>query len=80
MKTIIPDIILERYLLKELPAQKMTEIARLVSEDPSLQSRLGATMLPNMSEDWSAGNSRRKNRLMAKRSAASQFLLWDRLR
>jgi hypothetical protein len=42
MKTVIPDIILERYLLKELPARKMEEIDRLVSEDPTLRQRLDA--------------------------------------
>ncbi|HPC39733.1 MAG TPA: hypothetical protein PLM53_06445 [Spirochaetota bacterium] len=36
----IPDITLERYVLNELPAERMKEIGKLVAADPSLRKRV----------------------------------------
>ncbi len=38
--TRIPDITLERYLLNELPAERMRDIQGLLDADPSLRKRL----------------------------------------
>ncbi len=56
--TMIPDWKLERYLLGELPAQELEQIAELLKEDTTIQQRVEAIKLSNesieneYSPDW----------------------------
>jgi hypothetical protein len=46
-KRRIPDILLERYVLNELPAKRMKEMDTMVSADPDLRARVNVLIQSN---------------------------------